>query len=154
MYNKQLNSYKQTQISTASPGKLVLMMYEGALRFLNLAKQGMQDKKLDIANNNIVKTQKILNELSIVLDLESGGEIAKNLWRLYDYMLYRLIDINLKKDSEGIQEIVGMLEELKGAWNIALASEASSGARAVNYKKSASNSSLGPYTTATLDISS
>lgn len=153
MYNKKLNSYKQTQISTASPGKLVLMMYEGAVKFLKLAKQGMSDKKLDIANNNIVKTQKILNELSIVLDLEAGGEIAKNLWRLYDYMLYRLIDINLKKDEKGIDEIVDMIEELKGAWNIALAAETKSYSRPTGYNAVPPGASSLPGA-ATLDISS
>lgn len=153
MYNKKFNSYKQTQISTSSPGKLVLMLYEGAVKFLKIAQRAIIDKKFDVANNNIVKTQKILNELSIVLDLEAGGEIAKNLWRLYDYMLYRLIDINLKKDEKGIDEVVDMIEELRGAWNIALTAGTKSYSRPTGYNAVAPGAASQPGI-ATLDISS
>lgn len=125
MYNKSvLNNYKQTQISTASPARLVLMLYDGGVKFLGLAKQAIVEKRYDAANNNIVKTQRIINELSIVLNLEAGGDIAKNLWKLYDYMAFRLIDINLKKDAAGIDEVVRMLEQLREVWNSAILREA------------------------------
>ncbi|PKK91997.1 MAG: flagellar export chaperone FliS [Candidatus Wallbacteria bacterium HGW-Wallbacteria-1] len=122
-YSNKVNNYKQTQITTASPGRLVILMYDGCIRFLNQAKAGIREKRLDMANNNIVRTQKILNELSLVLDMEKGGEIAKNLWRLYDYMVYRLIDINIKKDEEAIDEIIVMLEQLRDAWTQVISQE-------------------------------
>lgn len=126
MYSKNvLNNYKQTQISTASPAKLVLMLYDGGMKFLGLAKQAIGEKRFDTANNNIIKTQRIVNELSLVLNLETGGEIATNLWKLYDYMVFRLIDINLRKDAEGIDEIVRMFKQLREVWNSVILKEAS-----------------------------
>lgn len=107
--------YKKVKIETASQGKLILLLYEGAIRFLNHAKLSLEDKRYDVVNNNLIKAQDILTELMLSLNM-GVGEIAKNLYSLYDFMYRKLIEANIKKDSGLITEIRDMLQELKGAW--------------------------------------
>lgn len=111
--------YKQTTIETASPGKLIIMLYEGALRFLASAKEALEKKKYDKVNEYLQKTQNIIIELMLSLDM-SVGEIARNLYLLYDYMNRRLIEANVKKNKKIIEEVEGMLKELLGAWEEAV----------------------------------
>lgn len=108
--------YKTTQISTATPGQLVVMLYEGAIKFCKLAKMGIEQKNVQTANNNLIKVQNIVQELKLGLDMKAGGEIAKTLDSLYEYMLRRLIEANIKKDAIIISEVQSSLEELKEAW--------------------------------------
>ncbi|MDI6703534.1 MAG: flagellar export chaperone FliS [bacterium] len=109
------DKYKKAKIETASQGKLILMLYDGAIRFLNHAKVSLEDKRYDVVNNNLIKAQEILTELMLSLNM-SVGDIAKNLYSLYDFMYRKLIEANVKKDSGLITEIRDMLQELKGAW--------------------------------------
>ena len=108
--------YKTTQISTATPGQLVVMLYEGAIKFCKLAKMGIEQKNVQTANNNLIKVQNIVQELKLGLDMKAGGEIAKTLDSLYEYMLRRLVEANIKKDAIIISEVQSSLEELKEAW--------------------------------------
>ncbi|HOL48914.1 MAG TPA: flagellar export chaperone FliS, partial [bacterium] len=114
-YNDPIKQYKETQIKTASQGQLILMMYDGAIKFLNISLTGFEKKKYDIVNNNIIKAQDIITELMLALRLEAG-EIAKNLYSLYEYMNRRLIEANIKKNPEICKEILKMLEELRDVW--------------------------------------
>jgi len=107
--------YKRRRIETAPQGKLILMLYDGAIGSLNRAKVGLEDKRYDAVNNNLIKAQEIVRELMFSLNM-SVGEIAKNLYSLYDFMYRKLIEANVKKDSGLIIEIRDMLQELKGAW--------------------------------------
>ena len=113
-----LRSYKETQIKTATPGKLILMMYDGAIKNLNQALQDMDDehRRYDSISNSLIKAQDIIAELMISLDFERGGEIAKNLFGLYVFMKRRLLDGNLKKDKAPLEEVRTLLMELRGAW--------------------------------------
>lgn len=108
--------YKTTQISTATPGQLVVMLYEGAIKFCKHAKMGIEQKNVQTANNNLIKVQNIVQELKLGLDMKAGGEIAKTLDSLYEYMLRRLVEANIKKDAIIISEVQSSLEELKEAW--------------------------------------
>lgn len=108
--------YKNTQIETASQERLVLMLYEGAIRFTNLAKNGLEDNNYEDVNNYLVRTQDIINELMNTLNMEAGGEIAQNLYSLYDYMNRRLIEANIKKAKEPMDEVLGFLQELRDTW--------------------------------------
>lgn len=110
-----LKQYKATQIKTASQGQLILMMYDGAIKFLKIAKSGFPNKKYDVVNNNIIKSQDIITELMLALRLEAG-DIAKNLYSLYEYMNRRLIEANIKKNESICDEILKMLEELRDVW--------------------------------------
>jgi flagellar protein FliS len=113
---KNNDSYKDMEISTANQGKLIIMLYEGALRFLKIANDNMSHKTYDIVNTNVIKAQDIITELMLSLNMEAGGEIAANLFNLYVYLKKRLIEGNIKKDPEIIKEVMKHLETLKAAW--------------------------------------
>lgn len=112
--------YKNTQIQTATPGQLILLLYEGGIKFCKLAKASVEENNIMNANNYIIKIQDIVSELMSSLDLKSGIEISRNLYSLYDYMLAKLIDANLKKDVDAIDEVQKLLEELRDSWKIAV----------------------------------
>ena len=107
--------YQQNQVETVSPQQLVLMLYDGALRFLKLARSGIYQQNIEQSHNNIIKTQNILSELMSTLDMNQG-EIAQNLFSLYDYMYQRLLDANLKKDCTPLNEVEALLSELRDTW--------------------------------------
>lgn len=108
-------NYKEVEIETASGLKLVVMLYSGAIKFLNIAREAIFSKKLDVANNNIIKAQDIITELMTSLNFEAG-EIAHNLYSLYIYMNRRLLEANLEKNPEIINEVIKLLTILKEAW--------------------------------------
>ena len=93
------------------------MLYDGALRFLKIAVDNMRPRTYDVVNNNIIKAQDIVTELMLALNMDEGGEIAGNLFNLYAYMKKRLLEANIAKDSKIVEEVAGMLEQLKGAWS-------------------------------------
>lgn len=113
-------SYRKVATVTAPPGQLVLMLFDGAIRFCNQALAGFDhDDPLEYnqtINNNILRAQNILNELNQSLDLQQGGELARTLRQLYDYMDRRLTESNLTKSKEGINETIMRLGTLRGAW--------------------------------------
>lgn len=113
-------AYRQVATTTAPPGTLVLMLYDGALRFLNQALSGFQmDDPVDFnqtINNNIVRAQDILRELNHALDLQRGGELSATLRRLYDYMDDQLQESNLRKQDSGIHEVIRRLTVLRDSW--------------------------------------
>lgn len=108
-------NYKEVEIETASGLKLVVMLYSGAIRFLNLAMEGISSKKYDVANTNILKAQDILSELMGSLNFEAG-EIAENLCSLYIYMNRRLLEANVEKNVGIINEVIRLMNTLKEAW--------------------------------------
>ena len=125
MNNQQAyQKYRHTQISTANPGKLVLMLYQGGIKFLNLAKKSIQDNNIEDTNNYIVRVQNIVLELMDTLDMDKGGQISQNLYNLYEYMNHRLVQANIKKDVEIIEEVSELLKDLKDTWKEILDSNA------------------------------
>lgn len=116
--NSQLNAYRQTRVKTASQGKLVIMLYDEALRQLDLALDlmGSHSKHLDKVHNALVKTQDVITELMAGLDFEKGGEIAKNLFSLYMYFNEKIKEGNMKKVPEPAQEVRTLMQELRDAW--------------------------------------
>jgi flagellar protein FliS len=122
--------YRQTQTQTAAPGELVLMLYRGAGRFLTSAIESIDSRDIEGAHTGLIKAQAIIAELQGTLDTERGGELSRNLWGIYDYMNRRLIEANLRKDAEPVREILTLLRELLGAWEVAVrqTAAASSGA--------------------------
>lgn len=113
-------SYKSVAVTTATPGQLVLMLFDGAIRFLATAAHGFQLEGIATRNeqihNNLVKAQKILRELQCSLDLKTGGEFAKTMFALYDFMLDQLQRANLAKDAAPIGTVERMLGEIRDAW--------------------------------------
>jgi len=112
--------YRQTQTQTAAPGELVLMLYRGAIRFLSSAIEAIDAKDTAEAHNKLVRTQDIVASLLGSLDHERGGDVARNLSALYDYMLRRLVEANVRKDARPAREVQGLLRELLPAWEAAV----------------------------------
>lgn len=120
--------YQRVGVETADRGRLLLMLYEGALRFLRRARKALYDRDLEGANNNLLRAEDIVSELMASLDLENGGEIAGGLFRLYDYMYHLLLEANLKKDPQPLGQVETMLEELRDTWKEALGENGAPGA--------------------------
>lgn len=116
-----LNTYKnvgiESGVAAADPHKLILMLYQGALLAIASAKNQILRKQISAKGSSITKAIKIIDEgLKACLDVEAGGEIGKNLYKLYDYMNQRLLIANLKNDTAILDEVSALLGELKGAW--------------------------------------
>lgn len=120
-------SYQQVATQTAPPGQLVLMLYEGAMRFLERALGGfrLEDpaEYNETISNNILRAQDIIFELNVTLNIAEGGELAATLRRLYDYMGRKLMEGNLKKDEAPIREVLGRVTVLRDAWAQMLANQ-------------------------------
>lgn len=109
------NQYQQASVQTASPERLLIMLFEGAIKFLNMAKAGLQNSDIVMANQNLIKTQNIVNELMVTLNMDYP--VSKNLYQLYDYMNYRLIQANIKKDVAMVDEVLNHMTELKDTFS-------------------------------------
>ncbi|APG23798.1 MAG: flagellar export chaperone FliS [Syntrophotalea acetylenica] len=118
--NPYLNQYKNNQINTASPEQIMIMLYDGALRFLAQAMQGIDDNDIELKNRGIQKAMAIVMEFRNTLDHNIGGEIAANLDALYDYMIREMIQANLKKDRQKLQAVHAMLADLRDTWKEAI----------------------------------
>ena len=111
--------YQQAQVDTASPERLLLMLYEGAIRFLNAGRKGILERKFEVAHQNIVKAQDIITEFMATLNMKDGGEFAQNLFDLYEYLNARLTVANVQKDVTIVDEVLGFVREPHEAWVIA-----------------------------------
>jgi len=109
-------TYNRNKYETASPHRLILMLYEGALRYGAQAVRAIEEHDISLTNKSLQKVQDILYELLSSLDLKQGGEIAKNLQQLYLYMIEQCIQANLHKDKAKINEVLGYLQTIKSAW--------------------------------------
>lgn len=111
-----LSAYKETSISTQNKGRLVVMLYEGAIKFLNQAIKDIESNDYAGKGKNIGKAQDIIFELNTVLDMEQGGEVANNLRALYHFMDRHLSKANLKCDANMVREVIDLLKELNEGW--------------------------------------
>lgn len=110
--------YQQTQIKTVSQGKLILMLYEGALGFLNQALKVMSEKNFEEINYYLLRTQNIMDELTNTLNLTAGGEVARHLYTFYQTINKLLVEANIKTDPLLVKRAIKMLEEMQEAWQI------------------------------------
>jgi flagellar protein FliS len=117
---KAWKSYRQVATQTASPGQLVLLLYNGIIRFLDQAKLGFgydDPKEFNEAiNNNIQRAQAIVNEMNQALNMSEGGEFAQRLRGLYDYFDRRLHESNIQKTQDGMDEVLKHVTILRDAW--------------------------------------
>jgi flagellar protein FliS len=117
MYNKgAAKTYQSVQVTTTDRGRLLLMMYEGALKFLRQAKAGIKDNDVPKFCRFLSKAQAIIAELMNTLDFEQGGTIASDLDRLYDFMLFYLTEANLYRDSERIDRVIKLINTIYEAF--------------------------------------
>ncbi len=110
----QFAQYNNSRVLTASPAELTLMLYEGAIKFNNMAIMAMEKKDIEKAHNNIVKVQRIINEFRATLD--SKYEVSQDFDRVYVYMLRRLFEANVKKDPEILEEVNTHLRSMRDTW--------------------------------------
>lgn len=106
--------YQQNSVNTASPGELTLMLYNGCLKFMTLAKKAIEENNLEEKNKNLLKAQKIVQELMVTLNLEVA--LSQNLLSLYDYVYHRLIEANVKNDVGIIEEVEGFIIDFRDTW--------------------------------------
>ena len=127
MYEAAAKSYRQTNVLSADPLKLVRMCYEGAVCSLKLARDAYAARDYEAKGKALVKTLDIIHELNASLDMKKGGEVAKNLRGLYLYMTQALTEADLKRDLKVFDEVIRMLEELESAWKELASGKSESG---------------------------
>lgn len=106
--------YKDNKILTATPAELTLMLYEGAIKFCNIALMAIEKKDIEKANNNIIKAENIITELRATLDFRYP--VAAQFEMVYDYIYRRLVEANIKKDKDILEEALGFIREMRDTW--------------------------------------
>jgi flagellar secretion chaperone FliS len=109
-------AYQQTQVSSQSPLELVVLLYDGALRFLQMASDGTRRNDMIAKHAGMSRSMAIIAELQNTLNMQDGGDVAKSLDSLYSYVTARLVDANLRRDPEPIDEVIRLLRPLREAW--------------------------------------
>ncbi len=108
------SQYKNNAINTGRPEDLTLMLYNGLVKFIMKAQSEIEEKKFEKANNSVIRAQDIIREFQATLDMKY--EISHSLMLLYDYMYRRLLDANIKKNIEILEEVLGFAKELRDTW--------------------------------------
>lgn len=106
--------YNNNKIMTASPAELTLMLYEGAIKFCNIAIMGIEQKDVSKTHTNIIKTEKIVDYLRATLNMKYS--VAQDFENIYVYLGERLVEANLKKDKEILEEVCGHLRSVRNTW--------------------------------------
>jgi flagellar protein FliS len=111
-----VDAYKASAVATQSKERLIVLLYEGAIKFMKLAIIELEAENYEAKGLYLNRAQDIINELNAVLDMERGGEIAKNLRNLYCFMTGRLSQANIERDPDMIREVIRLAEELNQSW--------------------------------------
>lgn len=114
MVKNPYEQYKNNAIATATPAELTLMLYEGAIKFGNLAIKAIEENDIEKAYRNIVKVQNIISEFRNTLDFKYP--VAKDFDRVYEYLERRLVEANMTKDKEIMEEVVGHIRSMRDTW--------------------------------------
>ncbi|MDA5108068.1 flagellar export chaperone FliS [Brevibacillus thermoruber] len=118
MLQNAVQTYQTNQVTTATPAELTLMLYNGALKFLKQARIGLQKKDYESANNYCLRVQDILKELMATLN--DSYPISKQFFGMYEYMLRRLIEGNIRKDIHAIEEVEDLFTQFRDTWKEAM----------------------------------
>ncbi|MBU5257519.1 flagellar export chaperone FliS [Tissierella praeacuta] len=114
MTYEALNKYKQNSVSTATPEELTLMLYDGAIKFMNIGKYSIENKDLEKAHSSLIRAQDIILELNYSLDM--NYDISKELRELYSFILSKLVDANINKDTKAIDEALVIVNDMRDTW--------------------------------------
>lgn len=117
MSSDPYSTYKSTQIETSSQEQILLMLYDGCIKYTRQAKQALREGDNKTSHDKLIQAQDIVTELMSTLDMDVGGEIAEELYRLYDFVLHNMIQANVEKDPERLDDVIPVLEELNEAWD-------------------------------------
>lgn len=111
-----IDQYRKNSVGGATPLQLVVMLYDGTLRFMEAGRHAMQSKDRFGQNENLTRAQRIISELLATLDLEKGGDVAENLFSLYTYVYNRLVEANLEDKPEFVAECIEIMSDLRESW--------------------------------------
>ena len=114
MLNNAALKYQSNKVSTATPAELTLMLYEGAIKFCNIASYALEEKDMSKVNVNIIKTEKIITHLRATLDHKYP--VAQDFDRVYDYLYERLVIANIRKDKQILYEITEHIRGMRDTW--------------------------------------
>ncbi|MBQ4647207.1 MAG: flagellar export chaperone FliS [Candidatus Gastranaerophilales bacterium] len=118
--NQYVKQYQKSSIETASREQILIMLYDGAIQFLNKARVAMQNKEHEAVHNNLIGAQNIIQEFINSMDREVAPQLAENLISLYEYFIRRLVQANMKRQIEPIDEVLKYLKSLKATWEQAI----------------------------------
>lgn len=121
MTHPQARKYLENQVATASPEQLVILLYDGALRFLSQGREALAEGKALEAHGSLVKAQRIIIELMCALNPEADKTLSDNLTSLYFYMYQQLVRANIEKDAQRVEEVTRLMDTLRGGWREAVA---------------------------------
>ncbi len=113
---KEILAYQENRVMTQTPGRVVTMLYEGAVKFLKQAIRELEAGQFIEKGKSISRAVDIIQELNVTLNMEAGGEIARNLRQLYAFMQEHLFQANMRKDADMIRQTIKLLEELNEGW--------------------------------------
>ncbi|MBE6051345.1 MAG: flagellar export chaperone FliS [Clostridium sp.] len=116
MYSNGYNIYKNNSVNYASKDQLLLMLVDGAVKFSKRAEIAIIEKDINGAHENLIKTQNIFGELMVSLD-RSAGDWAVQIFKVYEFITEKLMQVNMKKDLEGLQELIPLIEEIRDIWH-------------------------------------
>lgn len=111
------NTYKQNSVNFSSKEQLLLMLVDGAAKYVKIARQAILDKNISKAHDNLTRTQDIFYELMATLDVSSGENWLKNLMALYEFITRKLAEANIKKSTEILDEVIPLIDEIKDMWH-------------------------------------
>ncbi len=112
----RVSQYQKVQVMTADRVRLIIMLYDGVLKFNKCAQRAIKDGDIEARSTYINRSQAIIGELKNSLNMEEGGEVARNLSRLYDFSMDKLSEANLKNDNAAINAVTKVIGELKSGW--------------------------------------
>ena len=119
-YNKYIKQYQTNNITTATPEKLMIMLFDGAIQFLQKAKNAIDAKNLQERSTNIEMARKIIRELMRTIDLENGNDVSKSLFRLYNKMAMKLIKANVTRNTAMVDEVIEDLTNIRWGFQKAI----------------------------------
>lgn len=115
-FSNYQNAYKKASVNTLDQTKLIIMLYDGAIKNASFAVEHMKSGQIEKVHDCLIKTKNIVTELMATLNMDRGGDIAKNLQSLYSYMFSQLIEANMNKKTEPVVIVIDLLKELRAAW--------------------------------------
>ena len=118
MAKNAASAYNDSKVMTASPAELTLMLYEGAIKFCNIAAMAIEKNDIQKSNLNIIKAENIIMELRATLDMKYP--VSKQLDSIYEFIYRSLVDANIKKDKEALENSLGLIRELRDTWKEAM----------------------------------
>jgi len=113
--------YMKTRIETASQPQLLVMLFDAAVKKLHIARKAMEEKDIELTHNELIKVQRIFSELMVALDFNLGGDLANQLYAIYDFVYRQLVQANIRRDTKLVDEVLPIVEDLREGWTKAVA---------------------------------